>query len=227
MNTNSSGDEAGLAQVTGASALSIAARRALPLVEERRGTVLRNTRDVARRLTLIAIDLFSARGFDAVTVGDIAERAQVTRRTFFRYFPAKETIVLDIYDQVCEELVGMIECTPSQTDALSALTGVMVTWCSRFEELLMGLSDLGDGSPSLRSAALLRSTVWEERMAEAAGKRFPELDQGAATVWSVSAMGILRAAQKKASSAGTLSSSVEELVRSLRHLAAPEARDAE
>lgn len=42
-----------------------------------------------------AIGLFCARGFDAVTMTEIAEAAEVGRATLFAYFPAKEALVLD------------------------------------------------------------------------------------------------------------------------------------
>ena len=41
-----------------------------------------------------AISLFLARGFDEVSVADIAAKAEVSKPTIFRYFPAKEDLVL-------------------------------------------------------------------------------------------------------------------------------------
>jgi AcrR family transcriptional regulator len=55
-------------------------------------------RDEQKRRTTIALreaalQLFATRGFDATTTEDIAERAGVAVRTFFRYFPTKESVL--------------------------------------------------------------------------------------------------------------------------------------
>lgn len=45
------------------------------------------------RLTKAALDLYLERGYDDVTVTDIAERAGLTRRSYFRYFPDKREVL--------------------------------------------------------------------------------------------------------------------------------------
>ncbi|GAA2017931.1 TetR family transcriptional regulator [Catenulispora yoronensis] len=44
-------------------------------------------------LVAAAVALFGERGFDATTIDDIVARAGVGRRSFFRYFPSKESVV--------------------------------------------------------------------------------------------------------------------------------------
>jgi AcrR family transcriptional regulator len=46
------------------------------------------------RLVLAAVDLFTEQGYDATTVAEIAERAGVTKSTFFRHFPDKRELLV-------------------------------------------------------------------------------------------------------------------------------------
>jgi mycofactocin system transcriptional regulator len=46
----------------------------------------------------VAIDLFAAGGFDAVSVDDVAEAAGIARRTLFRYYPSKNALPWGDFD---------------------------------------------------------------------------------------------------------------------------------
>ena len=49
--------------------------------------------DARGRLEQAALELYTERGFDETTVADIAERAGLTERTFFRYFTDKREVL--------------------------------------------------------------------------------------------------------------------------------------
>ena len=51
--------------------------------------------DVNLRLQCAALDLFREHGYDRTTTAEIAARAGVTERTFFRYFPDKREVLFD------------------------------------------------------------------------------------------------------------------------------------
>lgn len=60
--------------------------------------------DAEGRLREAAVALFVERGYDAVTVSDIAGRAGLTRRSFFRYFPDKREVLFAGSSRLVEEL---------------------------------------------------------------------------------------------------------------------------
>src|SRR2546430_8111552 len=57
------------------------------------------------RLVLAAVDLFTEQGYDATTVAQIAERAGVTKSTFFRHFPDKRELLV-AGQEVLSRLLG-------------------------------------------------------------------------------------------------------------------------
>jgi len=63
-----------------------------PAAKHNRATRQRRAR---AKLLATALELFLQRGFDAVTVAEIADAADMSRRSFFRYFPSKEDLVFD------------------------------------------------------------------------------------------------------------------------------------
>jgi AcrR family transcriptional regulator len=60
------------------------------------------------RLEQAALDLYRERGFDQTTVAEIAERAGLTERTFFRYFTDKREVLFWGQDRLRELYVGRI-----------------------------------------------------------------------------------------------------------------------
>src|ERR1041384_2654995 len=51
--------------------------------------------DARGRMVGAAMELFAERGFEDTTAGDIAQRAGVTERTFFRHFTDKREVLFD------------------------------------------------------------------------------------------------------------------------------------
>lgn len=59
-----------------------------------------------------ALELFDERGFAAATVDDIAARADVAPRTFFRYFPTKEAVLYHDADQIVASIRDLLLARP-------------------------------------------------------------------------------------------------------------------
>jgi len=73
-----------------------------------------------QRIAAVALRLFTERGFDAVTVNEIAAVAEVAKATLFTYFPSKESLVLQGVGQ--EDLAGIVVAgRPAGHSALQAL----------------------------------------------------------------------------------------------------------
>ncbi|QJU54253.1 TetR family transcriptional regulator [Herbiconiux sp. KACC 21604] len=69
--------------------------------------------DAAGRLATAALELYAERGFDDTTVLDIAQRAGVTERTFFRHFADKREVLFQGSAQLQDAVVAAIGSAPS------------------------------------------------------------------------------------------------------------------
>ncbi|MEU7986361.1 TetR family transcriptional regulator [Streptosporangium canum] len=67
----------------------------------------RKKRETRLRISDVATGLFMARGFDGVTVAEVARAADVSVNTVFNYFPAKEDLLFDRQDEVVD-LLGRV-----------------------------------------------------------------------------------------------------------------------
>jgi AcrR family transcriptional regulator len=73
-----------------------------------------------------ALELFAAQGFDTTTTEEIAEKAGVSVRTFFRYFPTKELVLFfGRYDFVQAFVAGLVSQPDSKRD-LDAMRAAFV-----------------------------------------------------------------------------------------------------
>ena len=73
------------------------------------------------RLVVAAVDLFTEQGYDATTVAQIAERAGVTKSTFFRYFPDKRELLAAGQETLSHLLVEGIAEAPQGASPLEAV----------------------------------------------------------------------------------------------------------
>lgn len=78
--------------------------------------------DGRRRLQEAALALYAERGFDETTAKQIAERAGLTERTFFRHFGDKREVLFTNEEAVTQALVSAVAGAPTDATPLEAIT---------------------------------------------------------------------------------------------------------
>ncbi|MDT8911338.1 TetR family transcriptional regulator [Amycolatopsis sp. PS_44_ISF1] len=73
------------------------------------------------RLREAALALYLERGFEQTMVADIAERAGVTARTFFRYFADKREVLFDAAAELEEKALAALEAAPATASPLEVV----------------------------------------------------------------------------------------------------------
>jgi AcrR family transcriptional regulator len=100
-------------------------------------------------LLAAARDLFAERGFEGTTVRDIAKAANVTERTFYRYFDGKEGLVGDDYQAWMAVLHDAIVARPAAESAIVAVQRAMTAVGEQVSDAAGPLSQwlYRDGAP--------------------------------------------------------------------------------
>jgi AcrR family transcriptional regulator len=117
-------------------------------------TGLRERNKLRRReqITEAALRLFAQRGFDGTTIDEIAAAADVSRRTFFRYFARKEDVILDWKRRTADELRDALAARPAQEAPLDAVHRALATVAAGYSaqpDLTLGLMRLFESGPEL------------------------------------------------------------------------------
>ncbi|CAL9301469.1 TetR family transcriptional regulator [Streptomyces sp. R02] len=134
----------------------------------------RKKRRMYRTVSDIAIRMFLERGFDAVSVAEVAAAAEISKPTLFRYFPAKEDLVLYRIADHEEEPARVVREGPTPLEALRRhfLEGLErrdpVTGLNDDPEVL-AFHALLYGTPSLVARLYRQLERTEEALAEALG----------------------------------------------------------
>ncbi|MEU6782291.1 TetR family transcriptional regulator [Nonomuraea angiospora] len=113
-----------------------------------------------------AIALFLERGFDQVSVAEVAEAAEVSKRTLFAYFPAKEELVVHRFADHETEAARVVRARPPGVGPLVALRDHFLDGL-RDRDPITGLNDV----PEI--LALIRM-IWETPALRARATRFQE-----------------------------------------------------
>lgn len=126
------------------------------------------------RLEQAALDLYRERGFDQTTVTEIAERAGLTERTFFRYFADKREVLFWGQDHLRDLYVRAIAAAPESAapiDAVALALEASVPVFHERRELARQRQAVIDANPGLHERELLKRAALAAAMAEALRQR--------------------------------------------------------
>lgn len=129
----------------------------------------RRTRNILRNA---ALDLFLEHGYDATTTEEVAERAGVSVRTFFRYFDTKDEVLFKGRTSWAEEVAATFLKQPLQMNDMEAMCAAFVTLATglnrraalRYEEVI-------ESSMLLRGRSLMVQKENAARLALAVAER--------------------------------------------------------
>src|ERR1700744_481559 len=86
------------------------------------------------RLVHAAVDLFTEQGYDATTVTEIAERAGVTKMTFFRHFADKREVLFAGQELHSQILAEAIPAAPAYATTMAAVAAAVAALAATFTE---------------------------------------------------------------------------------------------
>jgi len=151
-------------------------------LEEKLGLRERKKLKTRRSIQEHALRLFREQGYDATTVEQIAEAAEVSPSTFFRYYPAKEdTVLSDEYDPM---IVSSLRAQPPELSPAAAARNTL-------HELVGGMlaadrQRVLERSRLMLSVSSLRARQWDQMhetrgllaqaLAERLGRPAPDLE---------------------------------------------------
>jgi AcrR family transcriptional regulator len=117
-----------------------------------------------------ALRLFADKGYEQTTIDDIAHASAMSPRTFFRYFPTKEDVVLwDEYDELSfAELLSSQEHDDPLVRLISTVRQMIGGVHDRDRDLLLARTKLSFRVPEIRARFL-------DQQASSMGAVYPEL----------------------------------------------------
>jgi TetR/AcrR family transcriptional regulator, regulator of mycofactocin system len=127
-----------------------------------------------RELELIALRLFTDRGFDATTIEQIAAEAGVSKRTFFRYFSSKSSVLWSEFDHEVDTIRAALARVPAEVPMMDAIRRAVVSsnhyGPPDVPELRLRMNLIGT-VPALESSAAIHYGAWEQAISDFAATR--------------------------------------------------------
>lgn len=148
-------------------------------------------------ISVAAIELCRKHGFDSVTIDRIAERAGVSRRTYFRYFSTKEMALLDRRSRQLEAFRASLAEAHSDATAIDVVTEALRSLAVDYRKNRTRILEerrLFAASADVAAKDLAIDREFERAIADAVESRITgRLRRRAARFFAAAAMGVVRA----------------------------------
>jgi AcrR family transcriptional regulator len=156
----------------------------LEVPEFRPGARERKKQATRERIEAAALHLFADRGFDATTVDEIAAQAEVSPRTFFRYFATKDDVLFGGRDAQLEALDKAVGDRPTGESEQAVVCNALVTFSEFLQDhggAYLVRRRLTERNPSLLGSELVEQRRWEQllarSLAQQSGRSEPSFEQ--------------------------------------------------
>jgi TetR/AcrR family transcriptional regulator, regulator of mycofactocin system len=127
-----------------------------------------------RQLQDVAVEMFSAYGYDEVTIEALAAAAGISRRTFFRYFSSKADALMADFDEDVERLRSVLADSDPDLPVMDAIRRAVVEVNDYHADDLSRLRQrmlLEHSNPALLANGILHYEEWQAVVAEFAAGR--------------------------------------------------------
>jgi AcrR family transcriptional regulator len=127
------------------------------------------------RLEQAAMELYAERGFETTTVADIAERAGLTERSFFRHFADKREVLFSGAPMLREFLVRQVDEAPESLSPIEAIVAALdATATTIFKdrrEFARARQAIIAANPELQERELIKLATLASALADALRRR--------------------------------------------------------
>jgi AcrR family transcriptional regulator len=131
--------------------------------------------DAAGRLQQAAFELYAERGYEETTVAEIAERAGLTERTFFRHFADKREVLFSGSNQLQKLIVDAVDAAHSSATPMEAIASGLAAASAIFDASRRPYSlqrqSVIDTNPELQERELVKLASLAAALADALRRR--------------------------------------------------------
>ena len=128
----------------------------------------RRKRRTAEAIVAGALELFEERGFDRTTIDQIAASADISRRTFFRYFADKEELFFAEDERLLEVIEGTLDGAPAGEPVLELArraTRALAANSAADPERRLARERRIAATPALQARRMAKTLRWEQAIA--------------------------------------------------------------